>query len=144
MNLLDLSKSLKFFNNPMKSLETRRSAGRLSLIFNTVNADNKIPKRPKKINIPNQGVKEMMTLPASGAINGARLKMTVKSEKNFVSAIPPYKSRTIAREFYNSFLHFTNIKFIEGLFFMFLFGSSISENSTSPYFPNSCFMDSES
>jgi hypothetical protein len=52
--------------------------------------DNKIPKKLKKINIPTQGVKEMMALPASGAINGARLKMMVKSEKNFVSSKPLY------------------------------------------------------
>jgi hypothetical protein len=82
----------------MKSLETRRSAGKLSLIFNVVKVDNIIPKKPKKINIPTQGVNEMMALPASGAINGARLPMIVKSEKNFVSSIPLNKSRTIARE----------------------------------------------
>ncbi|PLS03274.1 hypothetical protein [Neobacillus cucumis] len=72
MNLLDLSKSLKFFNNPMKSLETRRSTGRLSLIFYAVKVDSKIPKKPKKINTPTQGVKEMMALPASGAMSNGR------------------------------------------------------------------------
>jgi hypothetical protein len=57
--------------------------------------------------------------------------------------IRPTKIRLVPY-LYISFLHFTIKKFIGGLFFMFLLGSSISENSTSPYFPNSCFMESVS